>query len=344
MFATVMWAWALGTGIQAGEGAPRVILGKDDLHRIKEFDLSGWELWSFACKCTAKNVSTDNYRSMMATATGTQVVSSGDVRSLTETSAQDIRRMSSKFHNLFGQVVKGDHFAGNCNGIETWRDSPTTQFVESGGGFGRPHAGDVSGKDEEWLLRVDAFSWDHGEELSEIRDVARQRLDAQSSYRGISGKVPNLAVNWVSLEDPWPSPMGVGAPHGECEEGDAAEYVGAVGKGSRECWACGEQGNLSRESVTRGGKRRIGKGPKGKGPVAPGKEKGGPDGAIAQIWGGKGQKRANFRFQGGIWSIAYVGTWALARPGPEPVRAACQGGHGEGGGRLGRSGRIGSES
>lgn len=61
--------------------------------------------------------------------------------------------------------------------------------------------------------------------------------------------------------------MDVGALQGAYDDGDAEEYLGAVGKGSLKCWAFGEQGHFSGECVTQGGKNGTGTGQKGKGPV-----------------------------------------------------------------------------
>lgn len=61
----------------------------------------------------------------------------------------------------------------------------------------------------------------------------------------------------ASFEDSGPSPMDIGATQGDDEEGDAEEYVSAIGKGSRECSACGEQGHFWRYSVSRAASRGI---------------------------------------------------------------------------------------
>lgn len=61
VFATVMRA--VGTEGQTGDKAPRGILGKDDLHWIKEFKGNGWEHWGCLFKCAVKDASIENYDS-----------------------------------------------------------------------------------------------------------------------------------------------------------------------------------------------------------------------------------------------------------------------------------------
>lgn len=117
---------AVGTGGLAGERGPRSVLGKEDLHRMKEFNGSGWEHWSFLFKCAMKHASTENYRIVTATETGTQEVNLENIRALTELSAEDIEWMSCSLHHVIVQVVKGDSFTvvsgvGSANGIEVWR-------------------------------------------------------------------------------------------------------------------------------------------------------------------------------------------------------------------------------
>lgn len=62
-----------------------------------------------------------------------------------------------------------------------------------------------------------------------IRNVVCQSLGAQSSYNGNRNEVRNLVASHVPPEDTGPNPMDIGALQGEYAEGDAEEYVGAVG-------------------------------------------------------------------------------------------------------------------
>lgn len=94
-----------------------------------------------------------------------------------------------------------------------------------------------------------------------IRDVARQSLDAHSSCRGFRGKVRNLLAKCACLEDTGPSPMYIGVVQGECDQGGPNNlHIGAAGKGSRACWACGEQSHFSRECAKKADKKSTRKG------------------------------------------------------------------------------------
>lgn len=154
-------------------------------------------------------------------------------------------------------VVRG---ARSANGIEAWslthhKYSPSTPATAppdlmramSPGRVKNHH--DMLPNIEEWRVR-DAFSRDHGEQQSgkmkiaalvqmlpgDIRDAMCQSLDAQFTYRAIRDKVHNLVANRVSLEDPGPGPMDTGGLQEKDDDADAEEHLGAVGKGSRECW------------------------------------------------------------------------------------------------------------
>lgn len=100
----------------------------------------------------------------------------------------------------------------------------------------------------------------------DIRDVVRQSIGAQSSHRWTRDKIWDLVANRVSLEDPGPSPMDIGALQGDYDECEVEEYLGAVWKGSRGFGACGEQGHFSSECVTKSGKKGHGQRPGGKMP------------------------------------------------------------------------------
>lgn len=181
---------------------------------------------------------------------------------------------------------------------------------------------------EEWQVQLDALSRDHQGEVAEdcgllpwcrcsrgTSGMSRARVLTPNPRTGIRDKVRNLVANWVSLEDTGPDPMDVGVQQGEYEEGGVEEYLGAVGKGSRERWVCSEQGQFSKECVTKGGKKGMGKGQKGKGPTAPGKGTGPPKGAGVQTSGGKGPERGHLPIPRPLKPL-----WILeALPGRMPV-------------------------
>lgn len=77
--------------------------------------------------------------------------------------------------------------------------------------------------------------------------VVRQSLDTDSTNQGVQDKVRDVSSNRASLEDRGPNTSDVGIVVGDYDDGELEEYLGAVRKGSRECYACSEQSYFARE-------------------------------------------------------------------------------------------------
>lgn len=62
-----------------------------------------------------------------------------------------------------------------------------------------------------------------------------QSLDTQAMCMVARDKARNLVASRASSEESGSRPIDIGALPGECDDGDAEEYLEAVGKESREC-------------------------------------------------------------------------------------------------------------
>lgn len=196
--------------MRVGEAAPKGVLGRVDLHRIKESSGSGREHWGCRFKCAIKNASAENYRIVTATLTGTQDVNLEDVGSQTHMHGEELEGMASNLYTALAQDMKGQAFmvlrgVGSTNGIEAWKRihqkySPSipaaalTDIMRAMPPGRVKNHRDLLPKIDEWQVRVDAPSRDHGEQLSDnmritvfmqrlpgdTGDVVCRSLDAQS--------------------------------------------------------------------------------------------------------------------------------------------------------------------
>lgn len=127
---------------------------------------------SFLFKCAIKHISADNHTILLATETGTQVVSPEDVQALTEISANKCERCSSKLHAMMRFLHADPHGVGSATSSETWkRTHPTYSSLTPAmaladlmrvmpSGMVKSHR-ELLATFEGWHVRVDVLSRHH---------------------------------------------------------------------------------------------------------------------------------------------------------------------------------------
>lgn len=218
--------------------------------------------------------------------------------------------MVSNLDSVSAQIMKGEAFV-----VVRALGMPTAvRWFRAGHGLDLSHKGHVARHGEVPLgirVCVGAPKKDYEEQLFENVRVA-------ALVQMLPGDLRDVVCHGLHLSgDPRQGPetrleppMDVGLVVDDCDDGEVEECLGAVGKGFRECDACGEHRHFGRECVLGDGRTVSRKGQTWKG----------------NQWGGKGKgSHESVMTQNGVGTLTHSGGRQVRRESVSRVHATLAG-------------------